>query len=78
MDTRLTRFVLDTRLACIGDPAYIRDPASIRTNCLDSRLVLGTQLLYETRLVLEVLRYSVSKNCAKLFFFGTLSNFHQL
>ena len=30
MDTRLTRFVLDTRLV-IGDPAYIRNPACIRS-----------------------------------------------
>jgi len=47
MDTRLTWFVLDTRLVL----ETRQDPASIRTNCLDPQFVLGT------RLVLEVLRY---------------------
>jgi len=44
--------------ACIGDPAYIWEPASIRTYGPDPRLVLETRLLFETRLVLEVLRYT--------------------
>jgi len=37
--------------ASIEDPPYIRDPASIKTTDLDP------QLLFETRLLLEVLRY---------------------
>jgi len=56
---------MDTRLgldpACNGDPAYIWDPASIRTNGPDPWLVMGTRLLFETRLVLEVLRYTDTK-----------------
>ena len=43
---------------CTGHPACIGDPASIRTNDHDPRLVMGTRLLFETRLVLEVLRYT--------------------
>jgi len=42
--------VLETRL-------YIRDSASIRTSDQDPQLVMGTRLLFEIRLVLEVLRY---------------------
>ena len=52
---------MDTRLgldvACIADPTYIWDTASIRTNGPDPRLVLETRLLFKTQLVLEVLWY---------------------
>ena len=41
----------------VGDPAFIRDLASIKTSVSDPRLVLETQLQYETRLVLAVLQY---------------------
>jgi len=45
------------QLAPGGPPACIGDPASIETIDLDPRLLLETWLLFETRLVFEVLRY---------------------
>jgi len=62
-DGHLTDPVCTGHPACVGDPAYIRDPASIRTNCPDPRLVLGTRLLFETQLVLEVLLYAIYTSC---------------
>jgi len=47
--------------AYIMDPAFIWDPAAIKTSDSDPRLVLETRPLYETRLVLAVLRYMRSK-----------------
>jgi len=47
-------------LACVRDPAYIWDPASISTNYIDPRPVSGTWRLCRTRLLPEVLRYCVS------------------
>ena len=48
--------VIRWHLASIGYPACIRDPASVRTSDLDPQLVLETGLIFETRLLLDVLR----------------------